>query len=144
MQDFPHHYSAHVETTSDGDTVTVRSPGLPALDTAPPSEFGGPGDRWSPETLLMAAVTDCFVLGFKAIASASKLEWRSLDVKVTGKLDRVDRKMLFTQLDIVSSVTVPAAGESRAGRILEKAEESCLVTNSLSAEVRFTGNVETI
>src|SRR5262249_13018276 len=95
----------------------------------------------SPETLLMAAVCDCFVLGFKAIATASKLNWSSLDVRVTGTLDRIDRKMLFTHVLVVADLTVPAGQESRAPRILEKAEEACLITNSLSAEVELESNV---
>ena len=142
MQEFPHHYQVAIDTRADATTVTISSQGLPSLVTAPPVEFGGPGTHWSPETLLVAAVADCFTLGFKAIAAASRLDWGRLEVNVTGKLDRIERKMKFTELDIVAKVTVPAASASRAPRILEKAEESCLITNSLSANVRFTGNVE--
>jgi len=141
MQQFPHHYE--VATRVDGPTgdVVIEAAGLPRLETAPPVEFDGPGDRWSPETLLMAAVCDCFVLGFKAIATASKLNWSSLDVRVTGTLDRTDRKMLFTHVLVAADLTVPAGQESRAPRILEKAEEACLITNSLSAEVELESNV---
>jgi organic hydroperoxide reductase OsmC/OhrA len=142
VQEFPHHYQVAIDTRADAPTVTIASQGLPPLVTAPPVEFGGPGTHWSPETLLVAAVADCFTLGFKAIAAASRLDWSRLEVNVSGKLDRIERKMRFTELDIVAKVTVPAAAASRAPRILEKAEESCLITNSLSANVRFTGNVE--
>jgi len=141
MQEFPHHYRVSLDTRPDSPTVSIASQGLPALVTAPPAEFGGPGTHWSPETLLVAAVADCFTLGFKVIAQASRLEWSRLEVNVAGKLDRIDRKMKFTELDIVANVTVPQALASKAPRILEKAEENCLITNSLSANVRFTGNV---
>ena len=72
MQDFPHQYSATALANVEGD-VNLQSERLPSLVSAPPSEFGGPGDRWSPETLLVAAVADCFVLTFRAIARASQL-----------------------------------------------------------------------
>ena len=52
------------------------SPQLPDLETAPPPEFDGPGGLWSPENLLCAAVADCFILTFRAIASFSRLSWR--------------------------------------------------------------------
>ena len=104
-------------------------------------EFGGKGDRWSPETLLVAAVCDCFVLGFKAIAAASRLTWTDLDVRVDGTLDRIDRKMRFTHFVVTARLTVPAGQETRAPRILEKAEEACLITNSLSAEVQLSSEV---
>ena len=50
MQSFPHLYSVSARAGSAGE-VDLASPGLPALASAAPAEFGGPGDRWSPETL---------------------------------------------------------------------------------------------
>ncbi len=141
MQEFPHHYRVATRVDGPDGEVAIVGDGLPRLATAPPTEFGGPGDRWSPETLLVAAVCDCFVLGFKAIATASKLNWSTLDVQVTGTLDRVDRKMRFTHIEVAADLTVPAGQETRAPRILEKAEEACLITNSLSAEVHLESNV---
>ncbi len=141
MTEFPHHYSASTRVAGSAGAVAIASPGLPGLDTAAPKEFGGPGDRWSPETLLVAAVCDCFTLGFKAIAAASKLEWTELAVDVAGTLDRVERKMLFTEFAITAQLTVPAGQEARAPRILEKAEEACLITNSLSARVHLDSKV---
>ena len=75
------------------------------------------------------------------IAAASKLSWSKLDVNVVGTLDRVDRKMRFTHMTVAAELTVPAGQESRAPRILEKAEEACLVVNSLSAEVHLESKV---
>jgi organic hydroperoxide reductase OsmC/OhrA len=141
MHDLPHRYRVFTLVESPMADVVMRSAGLPDLPTAPPPEFDGPGNRWSPETLLMAAVGDCFVLGFKAIAAASRLEWRKLDVYVEGLLERVDRRMRFTEIKVTAELAVPAASESRAPRLLEKAEESCLVSNSLSAKVQFEGTV---
>ena len=31
--------------------AALAAPGLPNLAAAPPTEFGGPGDAWSPELL---------------------------------------------------------------------------------------------
>jgi organic hydroperoxide reductase OsmC/OhrA len=141
MQEFPHHYRVGTHVAGSEAAVVIVSSGLTDMPTAAPAEFGGPGDRWSPETLLTAAVCDCFVLGFKAIAAASKLTWSSLDVDVTGTLDRIDRKMRFTHFAISAELTVPAGQEARAPRILEKAEEACLITNSLSADVHLEQKV---
>ena len=141
MQEFPHQYQVATHVGGAAGEVVITGTGLPDLRTAPPAEFGGPGDRWSPETLLVAAVCDCFVLGFKAIADASRLTWTALDVQVTGTLDRIDRKMRFTHVRVAAELTVPAGQEGRAPRILEKAEEACLITNSLSAEVHLESKV---
>lgn len=70
MQQFPHHYSIVAKADTQGDVV-LAGERLPPIPSAPPTEFGGPGDRWSPETLLVAAVADCFVL-------ARRLSWKEV------------------------------------------------------------------
>jgi organic hydroperoxide reductase OsmC/OhrA len=120
----------------------VAATGLPTLQTAPPAEFDGPGDRWSPETLLCAAVADCFVLSFRAVARASKLDWTGLECKVEAKLDRVDGRTFFTELTVHASLNVPAGTDpARATKLLEKAEHVCLITNSLVAERQLVPTV---
>ena len=113
------------------------------LRSASPAEFDGPGDRWSPETLLVGAVADCFILTFRAIANASKLSWLSLDCDVTGTLDRVDRVMQFTHFDLTAHLVVPAGVNAEAARhALEKAERNCLISSSLKAAVALDARVE--
>ncbi|MCC5870475.1 MAG: OsmC family protein [Gammaproteobacteria bacterium] len=141
MQGFPHHYRVTATSASSGD-VRLTASGLPELLTQAPAEFGGPGDRWSPETLLAAAVADCFVLSFRAIANASKFEYASIECDVEGVLDRVERTMKFTAFTVRARLSVPAgADEARAHKLLEKAEQSCLITNSLSCETHLEAEV---
>jgi len=143
MQDFPHHYAASARADAEGD-VTLESPRLAALVSAAPAEFGGPGDRWSPETMLVAAVADCFILTFRAIARGSKLAWTSLSCEVEGTLDRVERVTQFTGFRVRASLRVPAGtDEARAKRLLERAEQGCLITNSLKANSQLSLTVET-
>ncbi|MGF1508060.1 MAG: OsmC family protein [Myxococcota bacterium] len=138
---FPHHYETAAAADAEG-AVTVTSPRLPDLSTMPPAEFGGPGDHWSPETLLSAAVADCFVLGFRAIARASKVEWKHLECRAVGTLDRSDGTLKFTRFDLTAKLAVPSGvDEARATRVLEKAEKSCLITNSLSCEIHLQTEV---
>ncbi len=137
MQDFPHHYSVTASAGPD-DTVSLSETGLPTLVSAPPTEFGGPGDQWSPEHLLVAAVADCFALTFRAIARASKLEWTALEASAEGVLDRVDRVTKFTAVTVHATLTVPAGtDEDKARRLLQKAEDSCLITSSMTAETHL-------
>jgi organic hydroperoxide reductase OsmC/OhrA len=137
MQDLPHHYRVSADGEATGP-VDVSSPGLPDISTAAPAEFGGPGDLWSPETLFAAAIADCFILSFRAISRASRTEWVRLRCDVDAVLDRVDRSTRFTRIVISATLTLPSGGdEAKALRLLEKAERSCLITNSLTAEVHL-------
>mgnify|MGYP006290123373 CR=1 FL=1 len=140
MDELPHIYETTARAQAQGN-VELTAPGLPALPSAAPPEFGGPGDVWSPETLLTAAVADCFVLGFRAIARASKLEWEHLECEVKGQLDRVEKVLKFTRFDLKVHLKAPGVEEGRAMRILERAEKTCLITNSLSAEVHLEASV---
>ena len=141
MQDFPHHYRTTAAARHDSH-VEMTSPGLPDLRLAAPAEFGGPGDQWSPETLMAAAVASCFKLSFKAIARAAKFEWVSIRCDVVAVLDRVDKVTQFTEFHQTVVLEVPpGSDEAKALRLLEKAERSCLVTNSLTGTTRLDATV---
>ena len=90
----------------------------------------------------MGAVADCFVLTFRAVAAASRLEWSALECTAEGTLDRVERVTQFTGMTVKAKLTVPAGTDpAKAERILEKAEAGCLVTNSLACETHLEAEV---
>lgn len=142
MIQFPHHYNVFANVHTEGN-VELSAEGLSTLQSAPPKEFGGPGDQWSPEDLIVAAVADCFVLTFRAIAAASKLDFSELKCDVTGTLDKVERVTKFTEMKVVAHLKLPAdADESKAQRTLEKAKGMCFITNSLNSEVHLETHIE--
>jgi organic hydroperoxide reductase OsmC/OhrA len=141
MHPFPHHYTVSASARPVGD-VPLYCEGTRIIESAPPKEFDGPGNQWSPEGLLTAAVADCLVLGFRAIAVASKFTWNSLETRTQGTLDRVNGTMRFTRFETHAKLLVPPGTDlERAKRLLEKAEANCLVANSLSSERHMTVEV---
>lgn len=141
MQPYPHRYSIEA-TAGPTESVEISGAGLPTLTSAPPVEFDGPGDQWSPETLLVAALADCFVLTFRAVARASRLDWSHLACHAEGTLDRVERVTRFTGFRIHARLALPSGGNAETGqRLLEKAEKTCLITNSLVAPVELVCEV---
>jgi organic hydroperoxide reductase OsmC/OhrA len=131
MHPYPHLYTVQASASPTGD-VPVASAGLPSLATAPPAEFDGPGDRWSPETLLVAAVADCFLLSFRGVARANKFAWDAHECSVEGKLDKVEGRTHFTHYVVRATLRVPAGtDENKARQLLARAEHVCLISNSL-------------
>ena len=67
------------------------------------------------------------------MARASKFEWKSLDVNVTGTLDRpAGAGASFTAFETHAKLVVaPGTDAARAKTLLEKAEKICLITASL-------------
>jgi organic hydroperoxide reductase OsmC/OhrA len=138
MHPYPHTYRASTSGSHTG-SVTVSSPGLPDLPSAPPPEFDGPGGVWSPETMLCAAIADCFVLTFRAVARASKFEWTSVDCQVEGLLERVEGGARFTRYVTRAILHAPAGVDrARAAQLLEKAERGCLVAASVNGSRELT------
>lgn len=141
MHPYPHRYPVRASAQPQGN-VMLTSSGLPNLTSAAPAEFDGPGDQWSPETLLVGAAADCFILSFRAVANASKLAWSALSCDVEGVLDRVEGVTCFTEMIVRARLVVPAGtDEERARRLLEKADKVCLIMNSLKLTPQLVADV---
>ncbi|EED34833.1 OsmC-like protein [Luminiphilus syltensis NOR5-1B] len=142
MQALPHHYTVTANADSANSNIAISSAGVVDITTDAPAEFGGPGDCWSPEGLLIAAIADCFSLTFRAIAGASKLEWQTLSCEATGTLDKVDRVSRFTEVALNVTLQLPAGpDEDKVVRLLHKAEENCLITNSMTATIELSCDI---
>jgi len=141
MQDYPHHYVVSADAPAEG-IIKVSSNGLETLPSLAPAEFGGPGDLWSPETFFVAAVADCFILTFRAVARGSHFEWNSVKCEVDGILDRVEKVTRFTGFHVHVTLHVPEGTDvHKAERLVEKSDHVCLVTNSLTAETILTSDI---
>lgn len=137
MEPFPHHYRVAANGKPTGSLTCQNEHGVD-LPVNSPRQFGGEGEDWSPEHLLSASVVSCFMLTFRAVAAASRLDWSSIACDIEGTLDKVERKMAFTGFKLGVTLTVPpGADEERALKALAKAEANCLVTNSLSCPVHL-------
>ena len=133
MHPYPHTYLAAASGKPEGD-VAVTSPQLPMLATAAPPQFDGPGGIWSPETLLCASLADCFILTFRAVSRAARCQWLQLECRVEGLLEKVGRDSQFTRFATYCTLTVPeGTEETQAHSLLERAEQGCLIANSLRA-----------
>jgi uncharacterized OsmC-like protein len=142
MLPLPHRYSV-TSVAEPNVHVRLNSAGLAELTSEPPREFGGPGCFWSPETLLLAAVADCFTLTFRAAAQAHHLPWTRMQCTAQGIVDRKDGPTRFTKIHLSVLLTIPVATDNdRARTILEKTERNCLVANSLKSQRTLETAVE--
>ena len=141
MQELPHLYTV-TASAAGSNNVILASAGVSDIESAGPPEFGGPGDVWSPESLLVAAVADCFVLTFRAIARSAKLDWLTLECKADGTLDKLDGMTQFTAFGVTAELLVPpGTNEKKAATLLQKAEKYCLITNSMKADSHLDARV---
>jgi len=132
------YYQAEVEWAG-GRRGNLRFPNLPALEVAAPPEFQGPGGGWTPEYLYVGSVASCFMLTFLAVAQNSKLEIATFSAEARGKLEKVEGVgFQITEIVLKPKLVIRSAGDlERAKRVVEKAEKSCLVSNSIKTAVRL-------
>jgi peroxiredoxin-like protein len=136
MKPLPHGYEITLSGASAG-YATASAAGLPDLTTAPPAEYDGPGDAWSPEHLLLAAVSSCFLFTFRAVANASHVEFVEIQADTAGTVDRTSGVTRFTDIVVRPTVTTPAGADAAAvQRAIDKAASRCLVSSSLNIGVR--------
>jgi organic hydroperoxide reductase OsmC/OhrA len=137
MKPLPHSYEVALLGGPAG-YASLSTEGVPALSSAPPKEFDGPGDAWSPEHLLLASVLACFMFTFRAVARGSNFDFLSLDLTGSGTVDRKDGVTCFTEIVLKPRLTLPkGVDHERANRVLDKSKTACLVTASLSVPVRI-------
>jgi peroxiredoxin-like protein len=137
MKPLPHQYEVQLTGGPTG-YARIGSAGLPDLRTSPPTAYDGPGDAWSPEHLLLASVEACYLFTLRAVARLSKVEMLDLKLDASGTVDRQEGVTRFTNIVLRPTLTIPrGADRQRALRVLEKSEESCLVSASLSTPIRL-------
>jgi peroxiredoxin-like protein len=121
-----------------GRSGELTAEGLPRISFSAPPEFAGEPGRWTPEHLLVAAASTCFLSTFMAIAEAQKLVVKELRLSAFARLERVPGEgYRFTEVTLVPEIHVDHDRVETALKVLAKAEKSCFVTRSLKATVQI-------
>lgn len=137
MKPLPHRYEVRL-TGGPGDYATISTAGAPDLRATLPPDYDGPGDAWSPEHLLLAAVETCFLFTLRAVAGASKITFTALDLSSEGTVDRQDGVTRFTEIILRPRLTVPPGTDrARVLGVLDKSERACLISASLATRIRL-------
>jgi organic hydroperoxide reductase OsmC/OhrA len=136
-----HLYNVDISWSKDRKGI-ICSPELikeagACIEVATPPEFpkGIPG-IWSPEHLFTASVSSCLMTTFLSIAENSKLEFISFTCKSTGKLDKVDGKLMMSEIILEAHVTIYSESDRElAEKIIYKSDAACLISNSIKSRI---------
>jgi peroxiredoxin-like protein len=124
------HWTMHKRGIVEGESIPRT------INFAAPPEFGGEPGLWTPEHLLLAAVSTCFTATFRAIAEFSKLEFSGLELNAEGTVEKQEGGLRFSRILLKPVLVIhDEKDRERAGRLLEKAERSCLVSRSLACTI---------
>lgn len=114
------------------------------IEVATPPEFPqGIEGIWSPEHLFVGAMSSCLMTTFLAIAENSSLEFISFTCQATGKLEQVDGKLMISEIELKPTVVIHNENQrDRTIRIVKKAEDACLISNSVKSKITMDINIE--
>lgn len=131
-----HYYNINVKW-DEGRIGTLSADSLHDVKVATPPEFpkGVPG-IWSPEHLFVSSVAICLMTTFVAIAENSSLPFNSFSCKAEGKLEKVDGNFMISEIELKPEISIPEEKYlEKAGRIIEKSEKMCLISNSVKTKI---------
>ncbi|WKZ69418.1 MAG: OsmC family protein [Melioribacteraceae bacterium] len=137
-----HYYNTTVRWT-EGRKGELIEPTMPTIEVATPPEFPkGVPNTWSPEHLYVASANICLMTTFLAIAENSKLDFKSFECDGVGKMEKVDGRFMISEIVLKPKVVVTEEKDiERAQRIVEKAENHCLISNSMKTNIKLEMNV---
>ena len=117
-------------------TCEVRAEGKPALAGSSDPHFRGDADRWNPEELLVAALSQCHLLAFLHAAADSGVIVVDYSDAATGTLrtEGTGGRMTGVVLRPVVTVAEPEMAAACA-ELHERAHRDCFIASSVSFPV---------
>ena len=117
--------------------VAASVAGKPTIEITPPPVFRGTDPAtWSPEDFFVAAAASCLAVTFTGLAARAGLSYSELHIDADGTCGRRDDgRFGFTHIALRLGVTASPSDEEEARRLVEQAEQQCLVSASLDLPV---------
>jgi organic hydroperoxide reductase OsmC/OhrA len=113
-----------------------------AIRVATPPVFGGEGEEWSPEHLLISAVASCFMSTYLYYAGKQQLDTCYLTCLGTGQITLQNGQYIFTGIDLYPKIYVlDEERREQALTVLKTTECHCRVSNALSIPVVYHSEV---
>ena len=143
LKDF--RFTVDVKGNAERVVETTTEEGL-ALSVATPPEFrGGIHGMWSPEHLLVSAVSSCYALTlagrWRCCSDSSRADRRQIplyDVAIRGVghiTRRADARFGFVVVELAVEITTAEGFEDNARRAARAAKSGCIVAQALTIPV---------
>jgi len=141
-QPFPHRYDVSLLWKS-GELSEMSSGPRPVIPGGPPAQFDGTDEtRWSPEHLILAALSQCLMLTWVSLNKRAQIPLKSWEGKGESVLEKTKEGLVFTSFKLSVTLKTDAARVDEARRLLDTAKKYCIVANSLKTPSTLEAVVE--
>lgn len=138
---FPHHYEVAL-TWTNGDRSDISAGPRPVIGGGSPPEFDGTDPaRWSPEHLILAALSQCLLLTWISLNKRSAIELKGWESTGSSTLDKTKEGLVFTEFRLKVRMKVPAERVEDARKLAVTAKKYCIVANSLKTPAELDVDV---
>ena len=143
-----HHYALETEWTGNRGTGTadyksygrehvVRAAGKHDLEGSADRSFRGDPERWNPEELLLAALSQCHMLSYLHVAASHGIVVESYTDAATGTMEQTHNGGgHFTRATLRPRVTISAGDLALATELHHEASEKCFIAASVNFPVK--------
>jgi organic hydroperoxide reductase OsmC/OhrA len=143
-----HHYEVTVNWTGNtgkgtasylayGRDHDITAPGKPLLLGSADPAFRGQKDRWNPEELLVASLSECHMLTFLSLCAREKIVVTAYEDAATGTMTEdggYSGRITEVVLNPVVTIADPERAE-RAAELHHDANKTCFIANSVNFPV---------
>jgi organic hydroperoxide reductase OsmC/OhrA len=142
-----HHYSTDLEWLGNRGTGTsgyreygrehvVRTDGAPPIEGSSDRAFHGDLDRWNPEEMLLAALSQCHMLSYLHVAVIHGIVVEEYVDAASGTMQQTaDGGGHFTSATLRPVVTISSGDPELARMIHAEASAKCFIANSVNFPV---------
>lgn len=123
---------------SSGPSFDVAASAGPAVEVAPPPEFGGPEGKWSPEDLLVAAVSSCLTATFFYFSNRMKIDVATYSAEAGGTVEKTSDGLRFSEVNVTMRIGLKNGEQVEQVEGLEaRLEQFCPVSQALKCPVHL-------
>jgi organic hydroperoxide reductase OsmC/OhrA len=145
--DFDHHYAVRVQWqgnlgvgTSDhrgySRDLLITSEGNPPIEGSSDPAFRGAPERWNPEELMLAALSECHLLSYLYVAVNHGIVVTAYEDDAIGTIvQTADGGGHFTSVTLRPVVTIAAGDPDVARSIHQEASQKCFIAASVNFPV---------
>ena len=151
--DLDHRYSVDVEWTGNRGSGTsgyrdygrdhlVRADGNPELLGSADRTFHGDAERWNPEELLVAALSECHMLSYLHVAVKNGIVVEAYTDAATGSMrTTADGGGAFVEVTLRPVVTISAGDLATALELHHEASRLCFIASSVNFPVHHVPSI---
>ncbi|WP_029767851.1 OsmC family protein [Haloglycomyces albus] len=120
---------------------TIAAAGKPTLRGSADPSFRGSAERWNPEELLLASLSECHMMSYLALCSQQGVVVTAYHDEALGTMEtgreggRFTRALLRPVVTLAESTNADLQLRAKAGALHVEAHRQCFIANSVNFPV---------